>query len=364
MLPTTDGLIPACHRLTGAIAAWTRLQAARRARFRPATGPSTTTLAQYRAVFARFERQRQAVGTSPSCCAAASGKRSCWWTLRYSYTYCAGQRMREGTTQIAKALERAGVALDGALAAELVALLDEMLGLLGAVYSFEIGMPPRRRRAARKTCVQGLPCDWRERLAAILPAPVRRAYLVAALTGARPAELARGIDVRLARDGGREVLFFSIPGAKVTASSGQPLRSLSWPVHCNALTTLLCNEMEDLPPRPDGSVSLRTCLSADLSAYVRRYARSLWPEHRLSTYALRYQFALELEDAGLDRAQIAQALGHCTESSQCRYRPCQRTRPRPRGPALELTHIAASRGVRGRARDHDRGIEREYQSEP
>lgn len=357
-----EGLARSCEFVMAGVRAWSRAVDARRTRFAMVGSASPASIDQYRAIYRHIELRRRTTGLSASGCAAATGCRATWRQARAAYFYCARQRMQALVETLERRLPPTAHLETPDDHRELEALFDALLDQLCAVHSFASGIKARHDRA-RKTCIEGLPADWREQLAQRVPAGLRRAYLVMALTGCRPIELARGIDVRLGRERQWDVLRLTIRGAKLSAHSGQPLRSVCWPVHANTLTTLLCNELADVEPGPDGSQCARIEFTErnSLRMWLRHHGARLWPGRTLFPYALRYQFATDLEAARLGSAQIAKALGHCVGHTQTRYRPRRRPTAVPRGPALALGQIEASRPVRERTRQRERECEPERQ---
>ena len=354
-----EGFERACQMVLDAARAAAHTFEKRRADCATAAAPSSATLADYRRIFLRLEAERRERATAPSAFAARSARQSTWMKLRSAYLYCAHERLRELARNLANTTGASLAPTGNAAPGARVAAFDALLELLAAAYSFEAGMPARRRMRARRTCIEGLPPDWREQLALVLPERIRCAYLVAALTGCRPAELAAGITVRIVREEGRDVLEFSIAGAKVGARRGQPRRVLCWPVHCNTLCTLLCNQLahRQADAGDDATHLVRLARVDQLSELMNRHSARLWPGQALSAYALRYQFATDLEQGGVSAARIASALGHCITDSQTCYRPRRRSAGVARGPALDITRIEASRSVRDRYAE--RAVERQ-----
>lgn len=297
MIVSDEGFERACQMVLDSARAAALTFEKRRADCATASAPSCATLADYRRIFLRLEAERRERATAPSAFAARSARRSTWMKLRSAYLYCAHERLRELAQNMASTTGESVAPNGHGVPGARLAAFDALLELLAATYSFEAGMPARRRMRARRTCIEGLPPDWRERLALVLPERIRCAYFVAALTGCRPAELAAGITVRIAREDGRDVLEFLIAGAKVGARRGQPRRALCWPVHCNTLCTLLCNELarRQADAGDDATHLVRLARVNHLSKLMSRHSARLWPGRALSAYALRYQFATDLE---------------------------------------------------------------------
>jgi integrase len=218
--------------------------------------------------------------------------------------------------------------------------------LIELIKSAPSGSPlvdPKPRRTKRKTG-PGLPDDWREQLAARLP-NWRQAYLVAAVTGCRPAELAKGVEL-IIREG---QLLASIIGAKVGEHAGQPLRSMRWTLpNASPLVEQLAEAV--LANAGALTVSLgnrNTNPARAFSDAIREAAKRAWPGRKLSitAYSLRHAAASDLKSSGLGETAVSQALGHASLSTKSTY---GRARTQ-RGVSVAPGQVEGSRPVRGEA---------------
>ena len=126
-------------------------------------------------------------------------------------------------------------------------------------------------------------------------------------TGCRPAEIERGVTVRRVQ-GGIEI---EIPGAKVTATNGQPRRKIL------------------IDARSPAGLHLGVALGARQEIEMSRKAKRIGNDFAdirrrtglaaVSAYSFRHQVSADLKAAGVDKNAIAQVLGHASERTQGRY---------------------------------------------
>lgn len=151
--------------------------------------------------------------------------------------------------------------------------------------------------------------DWREKLFHHIGEKHKAAAAVCALTGARPCEVACGVEV--VRDG--DALLLRIHGAKLTHHSGQPERLLRV-----ALDTVEARYLHALTE--PGPVTVSDGAQA-LCAAVERAGRRAFPHARqsLSPYVYRHAIASSLKAEGHEPERIAECLGHRATESQSAY---------------------------------------------
>lgn len=150
---------------------------------------------------------------------------------------------------------------------------------------------------------------WRERLFLHIAEKHKAAAAVCALTGARPSEVTRGVEV--IREG--NALMLRIHGAKLTQHSGQPERFLRV-----ALDTIEARYLHALVEA--GPVTVSTGAQAFCAA-VERAGRRAFPHARqcLSPYVYRHAIASSLKAEGHEPERIAECLGHRATESQSAY---------------------------------------------
>ena len=149
--------------------------------------------------------------------------------------------------------------------------------------------------------------SWQEQVMAA-STPAQRPFVALMwATGCRPAEIERGVTVRRV-DGGIEI---EIPGAKVTATNGQPRRKIL------------------IDARSPAGLHLGVALGARQEIEMSRKAKRIGNDFAdirrrtglaaVSAYSFRHQVSADLKAAGVDKNAIAQVLGHASERTQGRY---------------------------------------------
>lgn len=172
-------------------------------------------------------------------------------------------------------------------------------------------------RSNGKDHLDKLPPDWRERVWSLTGDRDRDAVAVLALTGARPAELTKGVRVEHGRDGS---LTFTIRGAKLGDDRGQKERILTVDKSAAERSAegrhLLAQVREghgrDVRIGDAGNFSDRVAHAGERAG--------LSGDQRVSAYTYRHDFAATLKsDPSLSRDEIATALGQQAERSQEAY---------------------------------------------
>jgi integrase len=131
------------------------------------------------------------------------------------------------------------------------------------------------------------------------------------LTGCRPSELSRGVNVRLIE--GR--LAFVIKGSKVSDCSGQESRLLMVEPDSIPAKYLLAHVSDSEMT----NISLRN--QKTFAEVIAAAGKQAFPRlrGRVSPYVFRHAFSSDLKSAGRDQAEIARALGHRVTRTQERY---------------------------------------------
>lgn len=172
-------------------------------------------------------------------------------------------------------------------------------------------MPGRARRKSLRSVTALLPEGWQAELHSALPAEWRDAMLVQAVTGCRPAELGKGVQVVV----DDHHLAIAILGAKVTRRSGWYERVMLWARPEGGWDPLL--------ERLRSGGTRRVELGCTPGAYYQRIvraARRLWPQLRrpVAPYSLRHAVAA-LAKCYRDPADVARMLGHRSPVTQALY---------------------------------------------
>lgn len=150
---------------------------------------------------------------------------------------------------------------------------------------------------------------WQDAMFANVSPQYRAALAILILTGARPAEIAQGVTVRI--EG--EHLAIHIQGAKIGEHRGQPERTL--------LVDRTNTAAQHLAALAVGGSYTVSAHPKRLCDAVRDAGRRAFPRMRISVspYSLRHAVASALKGAGIDADGIAQVLGHRATRSQQAY---------------------------------------------
>jgi len=170
----------------------------------------------------------------------------------------------------------------------------------------------KRRARSKRRSVQELQQRGLAPLLSELPATDRPGVLVLAVTGARPSELRKGIELEVA---GTQ-LIATITGAKISEHSGQSWRRLFLDTTDPAvgLAAKVVRELAD----EKGVFTVRhECDERWRSAFRRAAKRAGMPH--VTPYSLRHWFASEAKSSGVDRATLAAAMGHLVDRTQQNY---------------------------------------------
>lgn len=212
---------------------------------------------------------------------------------------------------------------------ELGDLAETCQSWAGIIAACPSGCPieDRKKRLSKRDSLKGLPQDWPEQILMELSDKWKPAWTLAVLSGARPVELARGVDVAMAGD----VCTVGIAGAKVSTTKGQPFREI---------TFLPADSWLDVLSQMVGRYQLPDSTDA-FSEAVRRASRRLWPKRKqvVSAYSARHLAASRWKIGG-DAAATAKAMGHSVLSTQSRYGH------RKMGKGGERPNVTASREPR------------------
>lgn len=183
--------------------------------------------------------------------------------------------------------------------------------------------------ASKKDHMQHLAPDWADQI--FLKTSKMRygkgaAWILAlcaiSVTGARPAALEIGIRLSMEETDGNSYLVAHIPGVKLKGNSGQPWYCIKWKV--GEITTHRIPEMlallSALHRSPDSTLTIRYDAEG-ISTRLREVSRSIWPrkKYHVSAYCYREAFAKAAKESGVDKTELACAMGHISEESQRKY---------------------------------------------
>ncbi len=206
---------------------------------------------------------------------------------------------------------------------ELLIIFDELRRhMLALVALQQQGMAnTRRKRKSKRQALKGLPPDWRVKLC---ERGARGKYalplLVAALSGARPSELAKGIKVGITVEGVEATtrLSLCIEGAKVKEGQGLPHRRVSYQLEEGDPLVVALVQMLNDKPAPENTVSIEH--PGNFSKEIQRLARALWPARKdtVTAYCFRHQWSADIKATGnFDAA--SRGLGHRSAKTRRSY---------------------------------------------
>lgn len=191
-----------------------------------------------------------------------------------------------------------------------VGKLNKILSLSSVVASAKMTKTVKAR--SKRHDIAGLPADWRERVISYVQKKDQVAALVAGVTGCRPAELVKGVQIFI----GDGVMHIKIAGAKVTSVSGQPKRGLAYglPSESPLVTKLTARLGEGLHQVNIDNASRFSC-------GIRDAGRRAYPALRrnLTAYCFRHQTASDSKSSPLSSEDISKSLGHCVDRAATRY---------------------------------------------
>lgn len=236
------------------------------------------------------------------------------------------------------------------LAQKWLRLLDEQIDHIQSVIELKqqglVGQ--RARRRSKRVALGGLPPDWREQLCQRgSTGRYADALLLAALTGCRPSELERGIEVSRVVNAETEqsLIQIVIDGVKVKKSQGQPIRRLRYAEDDDHPLVLMLKEA--LSQSQQTPMVVQIDHAGNFSVEVRRLAASLWPAHQhpITAYCLRHQWAADAKRVG-DAGAVSRGLGHLSAKTQKLYGTASQGR---RGYLLRPVSIEVERPVKDAA---------------
>ncbi|MDZ4142022.1 MAG: hypothetical protein U1C48_08460 [Methylotenera sp.] len=170
-------------------------------------------------------------------------------------------------------------------------------------------------RKGKKSSLLRLPEDWREQMFAISSGQFTIPMLVCMLSGCRPAELEKGVIIKLDKSS----LYIHISGAKVKENAGQEFRVFKLTEH--PLTKELINSL-DFNDRNEALVKVDNGNS--VTTHMRKLGKSIWPRRKesITVYTARHAMAAACKQAifqGADPDLVSQVLGHIVDKTATYY---------------------------------------------
>lgn len=153
--------------------------------------------------------------------------------------------------------------------------------------------------------------DFRIRLAAAAGKAGQVAILVLAIAGIRPAEMEKGVLLKIV---GEHEFDVNIGGVKYTKTTGHEFRGQRHDIRLSDLAAKLFAAIK----KAGGMLQLKRSTGAlrdDVKAAAKRAKMPL----TISPYSLRHQFAADLKAAGWSPVDVARAMGHSSTRTGGRY---------------------------------------------
>ena len=183
--------------------------------------------------------------------------------------------------------------------------------------------------------------DWQERIYATIAKQHRPLVATLAVTGCRPDEFSKGVQLRIAEG----QLIVTINGSKTNSGYGQKVRTMTFEP-----STPMEQILFAIVEQAGGTIQLRPAASlrAIREAFRRAVTKGLgknWAD-KVSQYSFRQQFAADLKKGRLDKELVALALGHCSDMTQGHY---GLARQGQKGTRRGLREVEGSQPVKSRA---------------
>lgn len=162
-----------------------------------------------------------------------------------------------------------------------------------------------RPRCSKRRSLKGLPADWRELMLKGVTGAEREILLVLSAGGLRPEEISKGVLVTPHENG----ILLKVHGAKVTESSGQPLR------------TFFVSNQFAAELAQGGERVIKAQKANTLSQWVRRHAKKVFGTRRypVSAYSFRHQFSADVKASGSSDSDTSALMGHCASDTKKHY---------------------------------------------
>lgn len=179
------------------------------------------------------------------------------------------------------------------------------------------GWTPKAKRQSKKTMLRLLPNNWREMMAQRLEdGQFKLPALAQLITGARPSEVAKGI--QFDREGNR--LRVTINGTKVTGKSGQPERSFDIPNH--PIKNMVLDYMDNQVDK--NKLLIQVNKANSLTTHLRALGYKIWPDLKkaITCYTSRHAIASDCKLAisqGADPDLASKVLGHYVDKTASYY---------------------------------------------
>jgi integrase len=199
---------------------------------------------------------------------------------------------------------------------------------------------PAKRHSKRQD-IRGLPDNWREQmLSEFANSKYRTDFMIAAITGCRPAELEKGIEIKATATS----ITLKLEGAKVKEQQGQPWREIQYAITENSSALIKSLHKEIFDQFGDEPILAVTESKVNFTSAIRRVGKKLWPRRNseITPYSLRHQAASDFKRF-LSEDEVSIALGHTVDETKRLYGQAQMSSG---ASALAPEKVTAARAVR------------------
>ena len=191
--------------------------------------------------------------------------------------------------------------------------LTDLSGMLPADY--RENWAPTIKRKSKKTSLSRLPKDWREKMVEKSEGQFRIPMMIAFLSGVRPEELQKGVQVKLFNN----CLYVHIKGAKVKENAGQEYRQFKLAYH--PLTDLLIKLLKE---NGQSEMLVKVDKGNSVTNHMRAVGKKIWPKRKesITAYTARHAMAADCKSAivnGADPDLVSKVLGHCVDKTASFY---------------------------------------------
>lgn len=335
----TTASLPAVHELVATVRTCLDTLSAIRPKGEP-TSQSAATQAEYLKLARQLIRQGNSADGGLVAVVRNTGRPTTFYKRLAALRYHCFHSIDVLATELPQAL-------DATIQERLQASCHELLMTMQALITLQRqGMTqPRRKRRSKRQALRGLPPTWREDLCARgVRGKYADALLISALTGARPAEVAAGIDAWVEFDDllGRDILCLYVTGAKVKASQGQPSRFVAY--SANDTHPLIAALVKRLSSEPGKKLRVQIAKAGNFTTEIQRLGRSLWRDHghTITATCFRHQWSADLKASG-DGDAASRGLGHRSAKTRRHYGTAHQARG---GHALRPVRIEANLPVK------------------
>ena len=266
------------------------------------TDPSYKTIEEYERIFYLATSGRT---TSPSAKIEACTSKSVVTKIKSACRHIIGEDIKNQLRAQDK-IQRSGQTPDWFECVENISRAVDEYEKIGLMQPKSI-----LKRRSKRQDIKGMADGWQNVLIDQVQKKDRTAALICAMTGCRPAELAKGVKVVVSEDS----ITVTIMGAKISETSGQPVRTLTYAITAKSLVQRLARRLSQ------GENVVKIDDPRRFSTSIRDAGKRAFPDLRrtLTPYCFRHQVASNLKASTLSSDDVSKSLGHCSDKTTVRY---------------------------------------------